>query len=138
MSLPTSERIASIRAKLARGEALDPAEELDWMDANMQPHEAPGELRPMEKAIQQLDDEGYYDKVGPKVKIVYADDDEDEDVEHHDVGLRRNALNILYIHRGDMFGTAIPLGNDMNETMKQIQLMVAEVYAARRQENHGA
>ncbi len=123
MSLPTSERIAAIRAKLARGEALDPAEELDWMDANMQPHEARSEPQKRSEGIMMTDDQD--------------DELDDEDVEHHDVGLRRNALNILYIHRGDMFGTAIPLGNDMNETMKQIQLMVAEVYAARRQENHG-
>lgn len=93
------------------------------MDANMQPHEARSEPQKRPEGIMMTDDQD--------------DEPDDEDVEHHDVGLRRNALNILYIHRGDMFGTAIPLGNDMNETMKQIQLMVAEVYAARRQENHG-
>ncbi len=114
MSLPSNDRIRAIRAKLARGEALDPAEELDWMDAQSEHKEAPREPHDETEKLPRMDDD-------------------EENVEHHDVGLRRDALNVLYIHRGEMFGTAIPLDKDMNATLMQLQQMVVEVYAARRQ-----
>ncbi|MDE2022445.1 MAG: hypothetical protein KGI71_06055 [Patescibacteria group bacterium] len=92
------------------------------MDAN---EALPGETSAAEE--QQFYDKAHETKLLPKFN------EDDEDVEHHDVGLRRSALNIIFVERGEMFGTAIPLNKDMNETLLQIQRMLAELYAARRQ-----
>ena len=107
------ERVAYLREKVARGEQLDPAETLDWMD--VQEQEPP--------TLQR----------SPEPPLTMPVDD-DEDVEHHDVGLRRNALNILVIERGDMFGTAVPFGEDEEATLMQLQLIIRQIYASRRQQ----
>lgn len=115
MALP--EKLEAIRQKLARGETLDPAEELEWTymhEFGGQPEterqEAP------ERAVREIGED-------------------DEDVEHHDVGLRRNALNIIMIERGDMFGGAVQIHQDMNQTLKELQQIVVEIYQAKRQQN---
>jgi hypothetical protein len=112
-----NEKQQRIRQKLARGESLDPAEELEWMDA--QDEENGGS-----DSIQV----GHADEP-ERVREI---DDDEEDTEHHDVGLRRNAINILMIERGEMFGTAIPLHQDMQQTLKEIQIAVQEIYIAKR------
>lgn len=116
-----NEKQQRIRQKLARGEQLDPAEELEWMDAQDEENGGEG-------AIQV----GHADEP-ERVREI---DDDEEDTEHHDVGLRRNAINILMIERGEMFGTAIPLHQDMQQTLKEIQIAVQEIYIAKRANAH--
>lgn len=113
-----TERQQQIRQKIARGEALDPAEELEWMDVAEVEEISTVQLK---EVLRE----------SPSREI----DDDEEDTEHHDVGLRRNALNILIIERGDMYGTAIPFDRDIEVTLREINKAVQEIYAARRQQN---
>lgn len=116
-----NEKQQRIRQKLARGEQLDPHEALEWMDAQEDEPDGTG---------FGAGDPGPMPSDDPQ-NVRELDDDE-EDTEHHDVGLRRNAINILMIERGEMFGTAIPLHQDMQQTLKEIQIAVQEIYIAKR------